>query len=299
VATFHDGERAVQRRARVAAEARSLGRGITHAIPPSAAPFLAAQRLAALAGVDERGRVWASLVMGDRGFITVPAPGILRIAAGLAAEDPLRGAVAEGAPIGVVVLDPERRRRIRLNGRSTGQAAGTIEMHVEEVFGNCPKYIQAREPEAVAASDRTGGARRGTELSTAQQEWIARADTFFIASVHGERGADASHRGGQPGFVHVDSPRRLRFPDYAGNNMFQTLGNLTADPRVGLLFADFETGATVQLTGRACIRWEREAFADLPGAERAVEVEIDEVVEIDGGGGLGWRLVEYSPFNPR
>ena len=298
MATFHDGERAVQRRAGGAAEARSLGRGISSAIPPGAAPFLAAQRLAALAGIDARGCVWASLVMGDPGFITVPDPGTLRIAARLTAGDPLRGAIAQGTPIGVVVLDPERRRRIRLNGRSAGPLPDAIELHVEEVFGNCPKYIQARAPEP-RASDRTGAARRGTELSSAQQAWIGRADTFFIASVHGERGADASHRGGQPGFVHVEGPRRLRVPDYPGNNMFQTLGNLTADPRVGLVFADFESGATLQITGRAHIRWERPAFGDLAGAERAVEVEVDEVVEIDGGGGLGWRLLEYSPFNPR
>ena len=298
MATFHDGERAVQRRVGVVAEARSLGRGISAAIPPGATSFLAAQRLAALAGVDERGRVWASLVMGDPGFITAPDPGTLRIAARLAAGDPLRDAIAQGAPIGVVVLDPERRRRIRLNGRSAGPLPDAIELRVEEVFGNCPKYIQARAPET-RASDRTGLARRGTELSPAQQAWIARADTFFIASMHGERGADASHRGGQPGFVQADGPRRLRFPDYPGNNMFQTLGNLTADPRVGLVFADFETGATLQITGRARIRWERPGFADLPGAERAVEVDVDEVVEIDGGGGVGWRLLEYSPFNPR
>jgi uncharacterized protein len=298
VATFHEGERAVQKRAGVAEEARGLGRGIGNSIPGGAAPFLAAQRLAGLAGVDSRGRVWASLVMGHPGFITAPDEGTLRIAAHLPPDDPLRSAVEEGAPLGVVVLDPERRRRIRLNGRSTGDRSDVIEIRVDEVFGNCPKYIQARAPGETSAPARAGAPHHGSELTPAQQESIAHADTFFIASVHGQRGADASHRGGLPGFVRVDDARRLRFPDYAGNNMFQTLGNITADPRVGLLFANFETGATLQLTGRARIRWEPEAFADLRGAERAVEVEIHEVVEI-GGGPIGWRLLEYSPFNPR
>ncbi len=86
--------------------------------------------------------------------------------------------------------------------------------------------------------------------------------------------------------------------DYAGNNMFQTLGNISTHPRVGLLFVDFDSGTTLQLTGRARILWDRANFPGLTGAERAVEVEIDEVVEIDGQGPLGWRFLGYSPFNP-
>jgi hypothetical protein len=58
-------------------------------------------------------------------------------------------------------------------------------------------------------------------------------------------------------------------------------------------------GHTLQLSGRARILWEREDYAELKGAERAVEVEIGEVVEIAGQGPLGWRFLEYSPFNPR
>jgi hypothetical protein len=81
--------------------------------------------------------------------------------------------------------------------------------------------------------------------------------------------------------------------------MFQTLGNITADPRVGLLVPDFETGTTLQLTGRARILWEPGELAGLTGAQRAVDVEIDEVVETAGRVPAGWRFVEYSPFNPR
>ena len=77
------------------------------------------------------------------------------------------------------------------------------------------------------------------------------------------------------------------------------LGNLTADPRVGILFVDFDTATTIQITGRARILWDPNAYADLKGALRAIEITIDEVVEIVGHGPLGWRFVEYSPFNPR
>ncbi len=172
-------------------------------------------------------------------------------------------------------------------------------METQEVFGNCPKYIQARVPQNDTEDRRTGVARRGRVLTAQQRLAIERADTFFIASVHEGTGADASHRGGQPGFVQVLDERTLRIPDYSGNNMFQTLGNIAADPRVGLLFVDFDTGTTLQLTGQARLLWDRPDFAELKGAERAVEIQIDEIVETEGHGPLGWRFREYSPFNPR
>jgi uncharacterized protein len=281
------------------AESRRLGRGISREIPEGAGDFLEAQRLAVLAGVDESGRVWASLVSGNPGFITAPNSRTLHLAAGLPGADPLSEGLSDGRALGVLVLDPERRRRLRINGRVTHARADAIEIRTEEVFGNCPKYIQARAPQGDTRQDRGGTARRGDTLTPGQRLAIERADTFFIASVHAETGTDASHRGGQPGFVQVLDERRLRIPDYAGNNMFQTLGNIEADPRVGLLFVDFDSGTTLQLTGRARILWDRADYAELKGAERAIEVEIDAIVEIAGHGPLGWRFLEYSPFNPR
>ena len=296
---FHEGERAVQSRSGVAAEAGHLGRGITSAIPDGARPFLEAQRIAILAGVDRGGRVWASLVAGNPGLITSPNPRTLRLAAELPDADPLsEGLVREGM-LGVLVLDPERRRRLRVNGRVMSADREAIEIRTDEVFGNCPKYIQARAPEPDTRHARTGVARRSAALTADQRRAIERADTLFLASVHVGRGADASHRGGQTGFVRVLDENRLRIPDYAGNNMFQTLGNVATDPRVGVLFVDFDTGTTLQLTGRARILWETEDLAELKGAARALAVELDEVVEIEGQGPLGWRFLEYSPFNPR
>ncbi len=106
---------------------------------------------------------------------------------------------------------------------------------------------------------------------------------FFIASFHPVGGADASHRGGRPGFVRIENDGRIGFPDYPGNNMFNTLGNLAGHSRVGLLFVDFATGDLLQVAGRA----------SLPeGPERRVEVLVHEVRETRGGSPLRWEIVE-------
>ncbi len=121
----------------------------------------------------------------------------------------------------------------------------------------------------VAPSAAPARARRAPGLAEAQRAWIRRADTFFIATSHPEAGADASHRGGMPGFVRVEGDR-LVWPDYAGNAMFNTLGNIALHPRAGLVFPDFEAGATLQLTGRAAVDWDRDRAGSFPGAERLV-----------------------------
>src|SRR5258708_11783423 len=106
--TFHEGERAVQARAGVVAEARGLGRGISSSIPPGAQPFLEAQRLAVLAGVDAVGHVWASLVTGNPGFITAPSSRTLRLAARLSHVDPLTDGPFRHRPLRPLPIDPER-----------------------------------------------------------------------------------------------------------------------------------------------------------------------------------------------
>ena len=68
--------------------------------------------------------------------------------------------------------------------------------------------------------------------------------------------------------------KTLQFPDYAGNNMFNTLGNLAIDPHAGLLFVDFELGDTLQITGEARVLWDDESRAAFAGAERVVEMRV-------------------------
>ena len=104
---------------------------------------------------------------------------------------------------------------------------------------------------------------------------------------------------GSPASCESWTSGRCGFPTIPGTTCSRPSGNIAADPRVGLLFVDFDTGTTLQLTGKARVLWDRPDFAELKGAERAVEIQIGEIVETQGHGPLGWRFREYSPFNPR
>ncbi len=289
---FHPGEHRVQERlgARdIERWARKVVRGHMpeeHRAFHTALPFLVA------AARDDRGRPWATLLVGGEGFVTAPDPRALAIDARPAPGDALEGALVPGADLGLLGIELATRRRNRLNGR-IARSSGALVCAIDQTFGNCPQYI--REREWRRADDETAGEPlRGKRLSPGQRAWIAGADTFFIASGYrgeGESatfGMDASHRGGDPGFVEVASDTRLVFPDYAGNNHFNTIGNLVLDPRVGLLFVDFPTGSLLQLTGRARIDWEGDAVARVPGARRLVHVEIEEVVELPRAVPLRW-----------
>ena len=295
---FHEGERAVQQRAGVAAIAQRVSGSIHREIPQRAQDFLREQRFAVLASRGADGRVWPSLVHGAPGFLSAPDERTIEIDAAPSAGDPLAANLAPGAPLGALVIDLATRRRMRVNGRLAG-AAPPIRIAVDEVFANCPKYIQRRDLVAEAALEaRDPVASRSDALTPVQQQWIARADTFFVASGHGDAGLDASHRGGAPGFVEVLGERHIAWPDYTGNSMFQTLGNLASDPRGGLAFVDFATGDVLQLSGRAHVDWDPARAARYAGAERVVELEVEAVRETRGVLPLRAEVAEASPYNP-
>ena len=295
---FHEGERAVQERAGVAGIASRVAGSIHDEIPQPARDFLLEQPFAVLASRAADGHVWASLVHGAPGFLSAPSDWTIEIDAEPLSCDPLAASLAPGAPLGVLVIDLATRRRMRVNGR-VGGTGRPLRIAVDEVFANCPKYIQAR---ALAGDGAEGPCAASTTVTDAltreQQQRLARADTFFIASAHPERGLDASHRGGAPGFVEVLDDRRIAWPDYRGNAMFQTLGNLASDPHAGVVLADFASGDVLQLTGRAHVDWDPARAACYPGAERVVELEIDAVRETRGVFPLRTEAVGPSPFNP-
>ncbi|HEX8466082.1 MAG TPA: pyridoxamine 5'-phosphate oxidase family protein [Abditibacterium sp.] len=296
--TFHRGELEVQKRAGVGAVAARVGQSIGETMPFAAQQFLRAQPFVVLGGADDLGQVWASLVRGEPGFARALDETTLQLDAQIAPGDPLRDVLHDEAPVGLLAIEPATRRRMRLNGTAQIDADGLL-ISAHQVYSNCPKYIQKRELQLVEATAcEVSQVSRTRQLSRQQTQFIERADTFFIASLAPEGGADASHRGGAPSFVRVASERHLVFPDYSGNAMFNTLGNLQINPRAGLLFVDWERGATLQLSGTAHVDWNAHRSAAFPGAERIVEFEIEAVVAIENSESWRWKLVEVSPFNP-
>jgi uncharacterized protein len=299
--SFHSGEIAVQTQAGKQEEAQKLCSVISDFIKPAAQEFLTTQQLAIAATVDIYGQVWASLLTGQPGFIKVLNQQTLQISlhSSLTSSDPMYQNLHHNQNIGLLVIDLSNRRRSRFNGK-VELNSDTIKIQVIQAFFNCPKYIQTRHIEKAVTESREQSKTFTREtLSKQNQLWITQADTFFIASFHPESGTDASHRGGFPGFIQVLNNRQLLFPDYAGNNMFQTFGNLLINPNAGLLFIDFETGNILQLIGKAKVIWDADRLNEFIGAERLVEFEIEQVLETKNASPLRWRFGEYSPANPR
>lgn len=280
---YSPGSRAVQERLGVRDLAEHVGRSITAGIRPVAAAFLEAQPMLVIGAADEAGRVWSTLLTGPPGFVRATGPHTVSVAAALPEGTP------DSAPVGTIALDPRTRRRMRLNGIARPSARGfTIE--ADQVFSNCPKYLQKRELYgSEAARPDAGAVRHGEALTPDQVRRVRAADTFFVATTAPD-GLDASHRGGNPGFVRADTPRDLSWRDYPGNAMFLTLGNLAEDGRAGLLFLDWETGTTLQLSGLARTEYGPEG--------RVVRFRVDRTVETPGGSPLRWSAPEYSPANP-
>ncbi|GAA0266493.1 pyridoxamine 5'-phosphate oxidase family protein [Cryptosporangium japonicum] len=294
---FHRGELTAQKRAGVLHEAARLAPMLGRPeIPRGARLFLAEQPMLVLGATDRDGDPWATLLTGPPGFLDVDGPSTLTIAATPGPGDPLREALAGPVQVGMIVIEPETRRRVRMNGTAHPTPAG-LRVELAQVYGNCPKYIQARVPTPTPAAP--GVAWRGDALTAAALDFVNTADTFFITTADLEGHTDASHRGGNPGFLHASGPTRLRWPDYVGNSMFNTFGNLEVNPRAGLLLPDWATGTLLHLTGSAVVDWDRSHAAAVPGAQRLVDFTVERVVRVPSASGLRWSDAQFSRFNPQ
>lgn len=295
---YHSGELKVQARAGAGEAAIGISRMILPVIAHVFVDFIQSQSMVILASVDGNGMAWASTLFGLPGFMQVVDERTLRINTLPDESDPLCGNLRDGAEVGLLVMDFSTRRRLRLNGSVvTGPKGFTVV--TRQVYSNCPRYIQARTCDLNGDISRPPRVvRQTTSVSGELQQRIRNADTFFLASFHPLGGADSSHRGGFPGFVQAVDERMLVWPDYNGNGMFNTLGNITESPNVGLLFFDFEQGGTLQLSGTAEIIWDKDRADLFPGAERIIEFKIFKVIETENATPMRCKFVEFSPDNP-
>jgi predicted pyridoxine 5'-phosphate oxidase superfamily flavin-nucleotide-binding protein len=294
---FHAGELLVQRRAGVTEDAARLA-GMLRPAQLDGAParWLAARTFAVLTARGADGRLWTAPLLGAPGFLQATGS-TLRVAAVPDARGPLAAAKV-GGPVGLIAVEFAARRRFRVNGLLAGLDQRGLVIEADQAYGNCPAYISRRGLEISLGGARDQGvqAAAADALTGDQRRLVAHADTFFLGTVHPERGADTSHKGGRPGFVRVEPDGSLWWADYPGNNMFNSFGNLVEDPEVALLFLDFTGGRALHVSGAAELDW---VAPGAPGDEgltgRRVRVRPRRVVELDLG--LRAGAVEPSPNN--
>lgn len=301
---FHEGELIVQQRLGEVDEGRRNGRAISDSILKGAFSFIEQQSLAVLGSIDVEDNVWASVFVGNPGFMRALNEQTIEVdltEAALNRCDPAWTNLEHNPQVGMLIIDLENRRRLRVNGRISQTDSDRLQLAVFESYPNCPKYIQQRQ----ITAHIVGGVSRGSELRQGEQlqadhlALVRSADTFFVASAHPDRGVDASHRGGNPGFIRILSDRKIRVPDYVGNRMYNTLGNFAVNPRAGLVFLDFERNRTLQLVGQAEIQWDLDdPTNETGGTRRYWDFEIERWLESDLAHQLQWKLLDYSHYNP-
>lgn len=305
---FHQGEIEVQQRAGESARARANGAVVKSEILEGALSFIARQPLVAVGTAASDGSLWASVIFGAIGFMRAEDTHTVHIdleQAAVAKGDLVLENLVHDDRIGTLMIELETRRRLKVNGRAT-LASNDLVVSVEKSFPLCPKYIQRRKVRVAVGADSSQdlSLSDGVELGLAEVELIANCDTLFVASSYADISAaknvaniDVSHRGGNPGFAKVVSPRRIRVPDYAGNGMFNTFGNFQLNKRAGAIFIDFTKQQALQVTGVAEVLFDQEDSENQTGGTKrfwTLDIERWKRFSLPG---VEVEFLDYSPFN--
>lgn len=136
-------------------------------------------------------------------------------------------------------------------------------------------------------------------ISAADRAFIGERDMFFLATADAEGRPTCSYKGGDPGFVRVLDPQTVAFPNYDGNGMYLSAGNVLVNPHVGLLFIDFERGHRMRLEGEATIDLDDPLAAEFPEAQFVVRVRARAVYPNCPRYIHRYQLVRRSRFVPR
>jgi predicted pyridoxine 5'-phosphate oxidase superfamily flavin-nucleotide-binding protein len=129
-------------------------------------------------------------------------------------------------------------------------------------------------------------------------EMINNAEMFFLATADADGFPDVSYKGGLPGFVRVIDEKTLVFPHYDGNGMFKSLGNIVVNPKVGLLFIDWEYPNRMRVQGTASVSGDDPLLAEFPGAQLMIRVTAERIFPNCPRYIHRMQMVERSVFAP-
>lgn len=134
-----------------------------------------------------------------------------------------------------------------------------------------------QEFESRPIADRLEGVNLHTEFTERERSFVESAQLFFLATADTTGQPNVSHKGGPRGFVRVVGPSELAYPDYDGNGMFMSLGNVLENPKVGVLFIDFEMPQRLVVRGRASVHREDPLMSKTVGAQLIVRVAVEAI----------------------
>lgn len=215
-----------------------------------------------------------------------------------------------GKLVSGLAIDLMTRKRVKLAGTMVAGTVADVEVEgdtkqqgsqiqlvtkISESLGNCPKYLNQYDIRPAPVSSQVR--HRGPELSDQSRSLISRSDTLFLSTTSTDA-MDTNHRGGPPGFVRIVSSSEIVYPEYSGNRLYQSLGNLKMNPKIGITFPDFDSGDVLYITGTADVLDGVAAARILPGSNLAVRITIEEARFVSSG--LPFRGTKKlpSPYNP-
>jgi NAD(P)H-flavin reductase len=324
---FHEGEEWMMHAMGVPIRDNPSSPGIT----PQLAYHLANAPMIAIGTLDERGAPWTTLWGGEQGMARAMGGGMVGIRTVVAQQhDPVvetlvgrdtSGTVTRESGTGRMVsgltIDLVTRKRVKMSGRMVAGALGMrqdenssledseaevqLVFKIEESLGNCPKYLNCKRvthsrSNPVLLSD-------SSVLSSHALELLAKADCFFISSAQQNQSMDTNYRGGPPGFLRIVSNSGpgavLCWPEYSGNRLYQTLGNIVLYPQVGICVPDFESGNVLYCTGNATVLVGKDAATLLLHSNLCVRFDVTDARFVKDA--LCFRGVagEASPYNPK
>ncbi len=300
---FHEGQLAVQRITGEEEIANMRIPMIKDSLHPRSIPFLENQVLAFLGSEDKNENIWLSLVAGERGFISVPTLNeikfdISKIRSNM--DDIFFRNIITKPTVGMLFHEAARRARYRAWGKAK-QEGNELNFEIRMGYPSCPKHIQREIIELpednLALSSKI---ENGTTLSQLEKDWISKTHTFFVATQTKAGDIEASHRGGDPGFIEILETGSLRIPDYIGNSMYSTLGNIYENPKAALLFVDYVKGEILQLSGKAELQFNQESKEDLyksGDTGRFWTFKTEQWIKTKDHIKLNSEFIDYSPFN--
>ncbi|PYI11343.1 putative oxidoreductase [Aspergillus sclerotiicarbonarius CBS 121057] len=323
---FHQGERKMHSLLRVPPQDNPTVPSLSF----GAAYLLRTAPLLAIGSLDQEGRPWSTVWGGEAGFASPITQSTIEVNTPVdksydpVVETLLRDLAIDPAATSKghrniwsgLVIDLDTRRRAKLYGRRIFGSLGPedqkglpglghagiahLTVHIDASLGNCPKYLNKKHiiptlPAPKLISD-------SPQLPPEAVGLLNRVDCLFVSSSHSGIDMDTNIRGGPPGFVRLvsngPSGAVFAYPEYSGNRLYQTLGNLQVNPLAGYVFPDFDNGNALYVTGQTQVLIGKDAARVLPRSNLAVLVTVTAARYVEKSLSFRGIVGEPSPYNP-